>query len=124
MIVFLGAVFLAQPATLIFTNDSRVVSYSVMYLRIMAFTSCAFYYYSWISQSLNAAGMPFSSLKINIIGSFLFMVPLGFLGSKVYGFNGLILGLAAGQVLTAFFAFREGHKKLHVPVGSIPVKLH
>ena len=113
-LVFTAIWFLAQPAARAFSQDGQVISGTALYLRVMAVSTGALCYTTWISQSLNAAGMPHSSARLNIISSLAFIIPLSFFGSRIYGFTGLIIGFSAGQLLSSLWAYLEGIKHLRV----------
>lgn len=106
------ALFFADILASIFSDDPIVISYTAMYLRIVGASSAAMSFYTWISQSLNAAGQPGPAARLNIAGALLFMIPLSAAGTWIFGFAGLAAGLAIGQVLTAAYAIRSGSRYL------------
>jgi len=63
-----------------------------------------------ISASCNALQKPFHSTTINIMRFFLFLIPLAYLGSYIWGTPGFFLGIALGNLATgcvAWFWFRQ-----------------
>ncbi|MDA3956810.1 MATE family efflux transporter, partial [Oceanispirochaeta sp.] len=111
-LVFAGVWFLAMPAARSFSQDSQVISHTVLYLRILAMSTGGLCYFTWISQSLNAAGKPHSSARLNIISSLVLILPLSYLGSRIYGFTGIIFGFSLGQILSALWAYLEGYMNM------------
>lgn len=109
---FLSALFLAKPVSSLFSSDPSVIYLTSLYLKIVAASSAAMAFYTWISQALNATGNPEPAARLNLIGVLIFMVPLCVTGTFLFGFTGLLAGLAIGQVLTALYAFRTGRRHL------------
>ncbi len=63
-----------------------------------------------ISASCNALHRPFHSTTINIMRLFLFLIPLVYLGSQIWGTTGFFFGIALGNLATsaiAWFWFRS-----------------
>tara|TARA_Y100000294_G_scaffold26773_1_gene22684 strand:- start:317 stop:1003 length:687 start_codon:yes stop_codon:yes gene_type:complete len=63
-----------------------------------------------ISASCNALHRPFHSTSINIMRLFLFLIPLVYLGSLIWGTTGFFFGIALGNLATggiAWFWFRS-----------------
>jgi putative MATE family efflux protein len=112
ILFFIMTLFFAESVAQFFSTDIQVAGLTALYLRIVAASSAALAYYTWISQSLNAAGKPGPSARLNVIGVFIFILPLSAAGTFLYGFPGLMSGLAIGQILTAWYAFRSGKEHL------------
>jgi putative MATE family efflux protein len=112
VIVVFGAFLLATPAASIFSRESQVINQTALYLKIMSLSIGSLCFTTWTSQSLNAAGKPRYSARLNVIGS-LVIVTLAFLGSRFYGFLGLVAGFSSGQILTSLWAYLEGMKNLN-----------
>lgn len=109
---FLITILFSEAVAQVFSTDGDVAGLTALYLRIVASSSAGLAYYTWISQSLNAAGKPGPSARLNVIGVFIFILPLSAAGTFLYGFHGLMSGLAIGQILTAWYAFRSGKEHL------------
>jgi O-antigen/teichoic acid export membrane protein len=77
--------------------------YIKYYLVIVMLGSGGLNFYNWVSEGLNAIGKPKRALMLNILGSII-LIPLIIIGSKVFGFRGMILGLALGQTLIGIYA--------------------
>lgn len=58
-----------------------------------------------ISASCNALHRPFHSTSINIMRLFLFLIPLVYLGSQIWGTTGFFFGIALGNLATGSLAW-------------------
>jgi putative MATE family efflux protein len=58
-----------------------------------------------ISGSCNALHRPFHSTSINIMRLFLFLIPLVYLGSQIWGTTGFFFGIALGNLATGSLAW-------------------
>ncbi len=100
--------FLAAPIARIFSHDPVVVGYTIRYLQVVALGLAGLSYLTWMNQTLNAAGKPAGSARINLVTYMCCMVPLAYLGSMVFGFTGVVVAIALSQTLGAFWAYGEG----------------
>lgn len=96
----------------IFSEDSEVIMYTTIYLRIIFIGSIGLNQYNWMSESFNAVGKPRYSLIINIFGTLGVIVPAVLVGTYFYGFTGMIIGLAVGQILVGIYAIWLSKKNL------------
>ena len=63
-----------------------------------------------VSASCNALNRPFHSTTINLLRLFLFLIPLVYLGSQIWGTTGFFFGIALGNLATgglAWYWFRS-----------------
>lgn len=97
--LFILFIPLAEPIGKIFATTPEVLEYTKYYLLIMLFGGLGLNMYNWLSQALNAAGKPYVVMAMNVLGVLLLQMPLCFIGAKVYGFKGMLVGLAIGQIL-------------------------
>ena len=58
-----------------------------------------------VSASCNALHRPFHSTSINIMRLFLFLIPLVYLGSQIWGTTGFFIGIALGNLATGTIAW-------------------
>jgi len=58
-----------------------------------------------VSASCNALHRPFHSTTINIMRLFLFLIPLVYLGSQIWGTTGFFIGIALGNLATGTIAW-------------------
>lgn len=112
IIIFLIALPLAQPISKIFTDDPKVLELTKWYLWIVLFASGGLNLYDWTSGELNSVGKPFWVMVINIVGSVVILIPALFIGSKIYGYVGMLVGLGIGQIIIGAIAVRIGENQL------------
>ena len=58
-----------------------------------------------MSQLLNVIGNPRPVMLISLSRVFLFIMPLSLLGSRLFGYTGLVAGLALGNILSGIQAY-------------------
>ncbi len=102
----------ARPLAAIFSNDPAVITYARWYLLIMMAGSIGLNQSNWTSQSLTAAGRPRWVVIINTVGTLGIIIPLTFLGSRVFGFVGMLVGLSVGQLVMGYLATVVGKREL------------
>lgn len=90
---------LAKPVSGWFSQDADVVRMSVVYLLVGALGHAGIHTSMWMSQLLNVIGRPRPVMAINLSRVFLYVMPLCFLGSRFFGFAGLVAGIALGNLL-------------------------
>ncbi|MDF3127619.1 MATE family efflux transporter [Kiritimatiellaeota bacterium B1221] len=110
-LVYAGCTFLVMlPAapliSAIFSDDAEVIRMSAGYLTFAALGHAGLHISSWMSQLLNATGKPKPVMMINLCRVFFFVIPFSYAGSCLYGFNGLVGGLALGNICSGVLAYR------------------
>lgn len=83
-----------------FSDDPLVVRYSTLYLLFAAVGHAGVHLCTWKSQLLNVIGKPRPVMIINLCRVFLFIMPLSLVGSHLFGFTGLVAGLAFANLLS------------------------
>jgi len=58
-----------------------------------------------ISASCNAISRPFHATMINLMRLFIFLIPLVYFGSQIWGATGFFFGIAIGNLATGFTAY-------------------
>ena len=53
----------------------------------------------------NALGKPLHASLVIILHLFVFVLPLAYLGSKVYGLKGIFVGIAVGNAVVGIIAY-------------------
>jgi putative MATE family efflux protein len=119
--IFMGAVMIlflvfASPIISIFTNETEVHRFGVLSLQIIG-SGYIFYGIGMVMvQALNGAGDTKTPTWINIVGFWLFQIPLGFLLAK--GLNmgplGAFIAIPVAETfmaLAAFYYFKKGKWK-------------
>ncbi|MCM1991154.1 MATE family efflux transporter [Oceanirhabdus seepicola] len=112
IIIFLIALPLAEPVSKIFTDNPKVLELTKWYLWIVLFASGGLNLYNWTSGELNSVGKPLWVMVINIAGSVVILIPALFIGSKIYGYVGMLVGLGIGQIIIGAVAVKIGKKEL------------
>ncbi len=96
-----------------FSSDPEVLHLSTVYLLIVTLGHAGFYISNWMSQMLNVVGKPLPVLAINLCRVFLFIVPLCLIGNLLFGFYGLVSGIALGNLLAGLLAHFATLHQLH-----------
>ncbi len=100
----------------IFTQEKAVADYGVQAMRIVG-SGYIFYGIGMVmSQALNGAGDTRTPTIINLVGFWLFQIPLAYLLAKVFGFKstGAFIAIPVAESLIAFLSwyfFRKGKWK-------------
>ncbi len=95
-----------------FSSDPEVVKMSAIYLFVAALGHAGIHITMWMSQLLNVIGKPRPVMAINLLRVFAFIIPLCLLGSRLYGFNGLVAGLTLGNLLAGSYAWISARRHL------------
>jgi putative MATE family efflux protein len=113
-------IFFSSPIIRFFTNDEAVIAYGTLSLKIIG---CGYIFYGIgmvMTQALNGAGDTKTPTIINVIGFWLFQIPLAYILAK--GFNlqstGAFIAIPVAETLIALIAwyfFNKGDwKKVQV----------
>ena len=95
-----------------FSDDPTVIKLSTAYLLIAVPGMTGILISMWMSQLLNVIGKPRPVMIINLCRVFAFIIPLSLLGSKLFGFNGLVAGITIGNLLSGIQAYLIARKQL------------
>lgn len=95
-----------------FSSDPEVLHLSIVYLLIATLGHAGFYISNWMSQMLNVVGKPVPVLMINLCRVFLLVIPLCLIGNLLFGFHGLVSGIALGNLLSGVLAHYATHHQL------------
>lgn len=105
---FLTAAVLAgigKPIASVFDSDFEVISTVTNYLQIVP-VSYAFYGIILVTSSMfNALGNPTPSVIITALRMFVFYIPLAYLGSNLFGINGIFIGASLANILVGIIAY-------------------
>lgn len=92
-----------RPIAGIFSDNAEVISYTSNYFYLVS-GSYVFYGLFLITTSIfNGLQLPVNSLKISMVKSFVFTVPMTFIGS-FWGVSGIFAGLALSNVAAGVFS--------------------
>lgn len=101
---FIIALPLGPILASIFTKEPEVIKLTTTYIRIMMIGTIGLNHYNWLSESFNAVGKPRFAIFINALGTLMIILPGLFIGSSLYAFKGMLLGLVTGQLLVGGLA--------------------
>lgn len=109
-------VFFAHPIVSIFTTDEAIIRYATLALRIMG---AGFIFYGIgmvMTAALNGAGDTKTPTIINLVGFWLFQIPLAYFLSSVLKFKatGAFIAIPAAETLIAgvsWYYFKKGNWK-------------
>ena len=104
----LSAIILALASPWIaarFTADAEAIAIATNYLAIVPISYGAFGIVLVSSATFNALGKPFPSVIITATRMLLLYVPLAYLGSKLFGINGIFIAACCSNALGGLGAF-------------------
>lgn len=108
----------ADLITHLLTTEASVRDYLSLYLYIVPLSLGALGVCMICVSSCNAMGLPRSALILSILRLFCCYLPLVWLGSTLYGVNGLFIGAMLGNILSGcvgWFIFVQQYKQLSNP---------
>lgn len=104
-------IIVIRPVAGLFSNEESIVDSTALYFYIVGLSYIFYGLYLITASIFNGLQMPGKSLKIMLVKTFLFTVPLVIAGSY-YGVTGVFTGLAASNILGGLFARWEMKKEL------------
>ena len=105
MVLFTVLALLGPLIAQVFSDDPAVIRFVGLYFKIVAF-SYGFQGTVNITVAIfNGLQLPETALRIMAVRTFVIVFPLLFLGS-IFGLTWLLVALALGNILAAFFAAR------------------
>ena len=131
IVVFVILFSFAEVIAPIFNDDPAVIESAVLFLMILPI-SYGFLGISWlVNSAFNALNRPLRASFVILLHLFAFVLPLAYLGSKLNGLKGVLIGMAIGHVLVGISAYLMVHRllakvesEIQTPtpevVGSIP----
>ena len=102
----------ARPLSALFSHETEVIRLSTAYLLIATVGMVGGLISMWMSQLLNVIGKPRPVMAINLCRVFLFIIPLSLLGSHLFGFYGLVGGIAIGNLFSGTLAYFIARRQL------------
>ena len=112
-----------RPIAHMFSDDAQVVQYTTMYFYIVSLSYVLYGLFVITSSIFNGLQLPVNSLKIMVIRSLAFALPLTLLGSR-FGVSGIFIGLSVSNILAGFYAayqMRNHFKKVNSPLADVSV---
>lgn len=89
----------------IFNDDEAVVAAIVLFLHIIPISYGVYGISTLVNSTFNALGKPWQASLVIILHLFVFVLPLAYLGSKVYGLKGSFIGIAVGNTIIGVIAY-------------------
>ena len=89
----------------IFNNDKAVIAAIVLFLHIIPISYGMYGISMLVNAMFNALGKPLQASLVIILHLFVFVLPLAYLGSKVYELKGIFIGIAVGNALVGVIAY-------------------
>ena len=88
----------------IFSDEENVLNLIELYLLIIPITYGMAGISMISSVGFNAVEMPFKALNISVIRVVFLAIPLTYIGSRLYGYEGLLYGIVAGNVISSLIS--------------------
>ena len=89
----------------IFNDDKAVIAAVVLFLHIIPISYGMYGISMLVNSMFNALGKPLQASLVIILHLFVFVLPLAYLGSKVYGLKGTFIGIAVGNTVIGIIAY-------------------
>ena len=89
----------------IFNDDKIVIASVVLFLQIIPISYAMYGISTLVNSTFNALGKPLQASLVIILHLFVFVLPLAYLGSKVYGLKGIFVGIAVGNAAVGIIAY-------------------
>lgn len=99
LVVWLLVMLVSSWLALIFTNEETVKQGIVEYLTWMPIGYAGMGIVLCANAALNALQRTGVSMMVNLVRLVCFYIPFAWLGAELYGYTGLLLGAAAGNIL-------------------------
>ncbi len=100
LVCWVGFVVLAYPIARLFSADPAVIDNIVYYLWIMPAGLATQGVFLVVSGTFNAIGRPLTAAVMNVLRVSIFYLPLAWLGTVLFGFPGMIGGIAVTNIIT------------------------
>jgi len=104
LLIFALLVLISGPVSSLFGDDPTVARWLQLWLVIVP-AGFGFQAVTFLSaSSFNALHQPMRAMRISLFRLFLMYVPLGWLGSTLYGLTGMFVALVLANAMTALVA--------------------
>ena len=104
-VTFIVLYLLSDFIASIFSDDKAVIAALVLFLHIVPISYGRYGISALVNSIFNALGKPLQASLIIILHLFVFVLPLAYLGSKVYGLKGVFIGIAVGNGAGGLIAY-------------------
>ena len=89
----------------IFNDDKAVIAGIVLFLHTVPISYGMYGISALVNAMFNALGKPLQASLVIILHLFVLVLPLAYLGSKVYGLKGTFIGIAVGNAIIGIVAY-------------------
>ena len=104
-VVFTVLYLLSGIIAPIFNDNKAVIASVILFLQIIPISYAMYGISTLVNSTFNALGKPLQASLVIILHLFVFVLPLAYLGSKVYGLKGIFVGIAVGNVAVGIIAY-------------------
>lgn len=101
-----------QPMAKLFSSDLRIIEHISQYFYIVSLSYTLHGLYLVTASIFNGLELPFKALGISIVKSFLFTIPLTWIGSY-WGVTGIFVGFSFSNLLAGVYAAWRMQKELN-----------
>ena len=104
-VVFTVLYLLSGIIAPIFNDNKAVIASVILFLQIIPISYAMYGISTLVNSTFNALGKPLQASLVIILHLFVFVLPLAYLGSKVYGLKGIFVGIAVGNAAVGIIAY-------------------
>ena len=104
-VTFTVLYFLSGIIAPIFNDNKAVITSVILFLQIIPISYAMYGISTLVNSTFNALGKPLQASLVIILHLFVFVLPLAYLGSKVYGLKGIFVGITVGNAVVGIIAY-------------------
>jgi Na+-driven multidrug efflux pump len=104
-----------------FSHEPQVIRWTTHYLWIVTLGHVGMHASLWTSASLSAVGKAGWGAMIGILTNLILTAPGAYLGQRLYGYTGMLIGMALGLLLGGLAAVVLGRELLPGQTGKAPI---
>ena len=104
-VTFIVLYLLSGVIAPIFSNDKTVIIAIILFLQIVPISYAIRGVSRLVNSMFNALGKPLQASLVIILHIFVCLLPLAYLGSKVYGLKGIFIGMTVGNAVGGIIAY-------------------
>ena len=104
-VTFTVLYFLSGIIAPIFNDNKAVIASVILFLQIIPISYAMYGISTLVNSTFNALGKPLQASLVIILHLFVFVLPLAYLGSKVYGLKGIFVGITVGNAVVGIIAY-------------------
>ncbi len=118
LLLFVFLMIFIEPIATLFSSDGQVIEYTVIYFSIVGISYVYYGLYLITSSIFNGLQLPVNSLRIMLVKTFLFTVPLTLIGAY-FSVSGIFIGLSLSNIFGGIYARREMRTQLRKAGSSL-----